>query len=572
MRSHVAPLAIATLRWMSLAIAAIGLCAMPPTLWAKDLLPSIRSREKPTVPPRAADLPSDDELEAAGAVIGEIRFDTRNIFDVDKPEEDALLFGLANRLHIRTREEVIAQQLLFKSGERYSRRILEESERLLRTQRYFYDARIRPVGYRDGRVDVEVFTRDVWTLNPGISYSRRGGVSTEGVSIEELNLFGWGKFLSFSTKSDVDRRSKSIDYQDPQLAGTRWTLAAAFADNSDGRRRALAVQHPFYSADTRWSAGVNVLDDRRTQPVYDLGNTVSEYQKKQRGATLFGGWSPGLQEKWTTHWTAGITHDENEFAALATQAVGATTFVPDNRKLVYPWLAYALLEDDFRTIINLDQIGRAEDLAIGLRVNAQIGYAATRFGSDRGALIANGSIARAWLLSDDHIIDARAGLSARLERSNAQNALFNVATRYYWRQSPSRLFFAAFQADATHRLDADQQLLLGGDNGLRGYPLRYQGGTSRWLFTAEQRIFSDWYPFRLFRVGAAAFVDVGRTAGSNPRGSPSLGVLGDAGFGLRLGNSRSGLGNVLHLDVALPLNAKGDIKQVQFLVETKRSF
>ena len=48
---------------------------------------------------------------------------------------------------------------------------------------------------------------------------------------------------------------------------------------------------------------------------------------------------------------------------------------------------------------------------------------------------------------------------------------------------------------------------IGGDNGLRGYPLRYQSGTARALFTVEERFYSNWQPLKLFDVGAAAFVD-----------------------------------------------------------------
>ena len=44
------------------------------------------------------------------------------------------------------------------------------------------------------------------------------------------------------------------------------------------------------------------------------------------------------------------------------------------------------------------------------------------------------------------------------------------------------------------------------------------------------------------------------------------------GFGLRLGNSRSALGNVLHIDVAFPLDGDSSIRSVQFLIETKKSF
>jgi hemolysin activation/secretion protein len=116
------------------------------------------------------------------------------------------------------------------------------------------------------------------------------------------------------------------------------------------------------------------------------------------------------------------------------------------------------------------------------------------------------------------------------------------------------------------------QVLLGGDNGLRGYPLRFESGTSRALFTVEQRVFTDWYPFRLARVGAAVFADVGRTWGRGVIGNSDPGLLKDVGFGLRFGNTRTGLGNVLHIDVAFPLDHIGGIQQVQFLVQTLQSF
>src|SRR5882757_10845180 len=66
--------------------------------------------------PRPADVPSDSELEAAGAVIGKIDIDPRNIFDESDERERNGLFLLANRLHIRTKRSTIKAQLLFASG------------------------------------------------------------------------------------------------------------------------------------------------------------------------------------------------------------------------------------------------------------------------------------------------------------------------------------------------------------------------------------------------------------------------------------------------------------------------
>ncbi len=123
-----------------------------------------------------------------------------------------------------------------------------------------------------------------------------------------------------------------------------------------------------------------------------------------------------------------------------------------------------------------------------------------------------------------------------------------------------------------HDLDLDSVIELGGDTGLRGYPLRYQTGDSSFLFTIEQRWFFDWYPFRLFRVGSAIFADVGRTWGDNPVGGPGEGWLRDVGVGLRFAPTRSGASKIVHVDIAFPLDGDASIDDVQILLESKKSF
>ena len=159
-------------------------------------------------------LPSDATLEKEGAVIGEVLIDNQNIFNLDDPKDDNKIFRLADRLHIKTRAKVVRQQLLFKPGDRYSHRLVEESERLLRAQSYFYDAWIRPVRYHDGVVDLKITTKDVWTLNPGFNFGRSGGTNSTGAQLEEENLLGTGAALKYEYQSNVDRSGSSIDLSD----------------------------------------------------------------------------------------------------------------------------------------------------------------------------------------------------------------------------------------------------------------------------------------------------------------------------------------------------------------------
>lgn len=515
-------------------------------------------------------LPTPAELESQGAVIGEIFIEPQNIFNVAEPKENKALFRTANRLHIKTQERVIRQQLLFRSGDKYSQSTIDESERILRSARYLYDAYIRAVAYRDGRVDIAVTTRDVWTLNPGLSFGRKGGQSTSGFEIEELNVLGTGTSISASHRSGVDRGSNAIEYKDAHVAGSWVALDANYSSNTDGSARALSVERPFYSLNTPWAFGTKGMDDDRIEALYDRGQAIDQFRDRERSMTVYGGWSRGLIDGWTRRWTVGATYEQERFGTAPDWT--GIALLPADRKLVYPWIGFDLSEDEFVKERNHDQIGRTEDFQLGARFSARVGWASNSFGSDRDALMFKASLGRGFDFGDRSTLLLDTRLSGRFERGSLSNTVLEGAIRYYFEQSRRSLFFATLEGATGRNLDLDTQILLGGDNGLRGYPLRYQSGASRALLTVEQRYFTEWYPFRLFRIGAAAFFDVGRTWGSSPLASPSLGLLKDAGIGLRIGNARSGLGNVIHIDLAFPLDGDASIDKVQFIVETKRRF
>jgi hypothetical protein len=520
--------------------------------------------------PQGTALPSDAELERSGAVIGKIVIDNLNIFDLNDPKDDTKLFRLADRLHARTRQRVIRWQLLFVSGDKYSRRVLEESERLLRQASYFYDASVRPIAYHDGRVDVLVKTRDVWTLDPGFSYGRSGGTNSIGFQVQELNAFGYGAAVTAGRSSNVDRTTTQFGIQDANIEGSRIGVQALYAVNSDGYQRDLFVDRLFYALDARWTGGLAGTNDLRVDSLYDRGDIIDQFQEHDEFARVYGGWSHGLQDGWVTHWTIGATSDDRQFESAP--AWTGANLVPVDRKLVYPWVRYELVQDDFLKYHNYNEIERTEDFYLGTRLLAQLGWSDPAFGANITGLIFSATAGYGLATSHHETLVFAGTLDGRLENGTLQNTVLTQSFHYYYKQSEQLLFYAGVDAASGRNLDLDNQILLGGDNGLRGYPLRYQDGTSRALVTLEERYFTNWYPFRLFRVGGAAFLDVGRTWGTAALATPSLGILRDLGVGLRFGNSRSGLGNIIHVDLAFPLDGDPTIKKVQFLVVTKATF
>lgn len=173
-------------------------------------------------------VPDDQTLEAQGAVIGSITIHAASIFDAEDPKENKKTLKAANKLHVTTRQSVIRQQLTFKSGDKYSRAALDESERHLRHNGYLYDAKITPVYYDGQHVDLVVHTRDVWTLRPQLGFHRSGGTNAIHFGIHDANFFGLGKSVEIGRSNTIDRISTGVSYRDPAFARTHARLELGY--------------------------------------------------------------------------------------------------------------------------------------------------------------------------------------------------------------------------------------------------------------------------------------------------------------------------------------------------------
>ena len=516
---------------------------------------------------RPANVPSDAELIAAGAVVGRILTDRQGIFD----HRDDLNWFLAaaNRAHRTTRASVIESQLVFKSGEAYDPRRLQESERILRSNQFLFDAAVVPVAYANGKVDIKVTTRDLWSIEPALSLSRSGGENQTTLGIEDENFLGTGALFGGLYERDLDRRTRLIYFADRQL-GRRWlSLSMSAADSNDGHRYAFSLGRPFFALETRAAWNVSVIDNERVDSLYRLGDELVDYRHDERFIDAWGGWSKGLQNGWVRRWRAGVVAHDNRFEPPPNGVRAG--LVPPDRELIYPYVSVNLIEDNFVKTANVQQMARTEDFFLGTQLGVTLGYAGTSLGSDRSAWIVRTNASRGFGTTASRLLLLDGSAGGRIESDRTANATLALRARYFHRTSTKWLRSISVSGIKGNRLDLDRPLQLGGETGLRGYPVRYQSGDSRVLFSIEQRYFTDWYPWKVFRVGAAAFFDVGRSFGDNPIGGESLGWLRSAGVGLRLAPTRGG-SKVFHLDVAFPLDGDPSIDSLQISFQGKRGF
>jgi len=521
-------------------------------------------------PPTPSPVPDDATLESSGAVIGAITIHAASIFDTEDPKEDKKVLRAANKLHVRTRDRVILRQLTFAEGDRYSRAALDESERTLRHNGYLYDAQIRATSYDGQTVEIGVWTRDVWTLRPAIGVHRSGGVNSVHFGLHDANFLGFGKDVEIERVNGVDRTQTMVGYQDPAFAATHANLTLGYSNNSDGSSGVVALDRPFWRRDEPWAAGVRGETNDQTDSLYALGEITNQFQEQRTFGQVYFGRRVSSAPRTIPRVLTGYTYEQSLFSRLPTW--DPSLVLPPDRTLGYFWVGLNLFRDGFVRAHDMNKLGRTEDVNLGLDLTAKLGLATPSFGADRTAAIVDFRWHNGFNPGAGQIVTLDAQAGGRVAEAGVEDGRLDVAMRYYHRDSDVRLFTMSLSGSAAANLDPDHQILLGGDNGLRGYPLRYALGDKSLLLTLEERFFLDREFLHVMRLGGAVFVDVGKAWGEMPNSAAHLGVLKDIGFGLRFGQTRSAHAGMVRVDVAVPFDVLGGGFHPQILVTTGETF
>ncbi|MEQ8859476.1 MAG: hypothetical protein RIC56_12585 [Pseudomonadales bacterium] len=569
----------------ALAVSACLLLVVAVTVAAAASAAAPACRPLTSVDPQAlATFQFDDEPGSRFALpdgeryhVGEISIVRQDVFE--RPAN--WLHRQANRYHPKTRERVVRSVLPMRPGDAVDARLLAEAERILRSKVYLYDARVIPLRICGDELDVLVVIRDVWSLMPRLSVVRAGGENDIGIGISDLNVAGSGKSLLLGYDKGQDRRGVVLAASDPNIADSRWAANLVLVDNDDGGRVAFSVRRPFYSLKTRYAFRVDGDDFERDEGLYFLSNKLWEYRADTRFVRVAGSWSTGLRDRFVNRVSLGFARETYRFdlpAALLAAVAG--TADPD-RRFGYPYLAFERVEDDFDKRVNVDRVQRTEDLALGQRVYGELGYSSDAGGGDGEYLVGRASFADAAWLTDRQLLSFQSSLGGYydLDDQRSENVFAQALLTYRWQHAESWSLLIRGAAAASRNTTLDQQLLLGGSTGLRGYPNRYQIGDRRILFTLEERYYSSIYPLQMFRLGTAAFVDVGRAWYEDDvpdwvpadRSADHFGTLGNVGIGLRLESTRTRRDLILHLDVSVPWRSGPEVRNVEVTLTAKQS-
>lgn len=516
---------------------------------------------EPSPKPLAADY-----RQFAGKTIASIRFEQISVFDLDDPSENNWLYAFLNKIHIDTRSHTVAPQLLFSIGDALNVDTLNETERLLRRLPYLGNAQIYVDEMCGDEVALLVKTRDIWTLEPSFSFGREGGENKHGFGISEENLFGTGNAVSIGYDKTQDRSSISYAFHSPHLFNSRLTLDVGFTETSDGQQTYFSLQSPFYALDTPWAAGVTASDITIKEKIRFKDETINSYRHGSEYNEMFSGMALRVNDSASHRVSAGVSQERNNYEVIEeTEAP-----IPSNENLIYPWLEYQLIENQFAVYQNLNQMHRVEDISMGANFSVRLGYA--------GKMYDNGADAWRYIaqyddllgVGDHHLVKYALVVDGRDYKNDSDktSAVWGGDLAYHYLHGRKNRYYVSIGYHQGHNLLPHEQLRLGGELGLRGYPVDYQRGEKRYLVSIEKRYISDLHVFNLFRLGTVMYVDFGRAWGG---GYPVANHLSNVGFGLRVSSSKAKIGNVFHMDLAFPLVDKHTVDSYQFILKATKS-
>ena len=524
------------------------------------------------VTPLRAQAPADSSLSAdpasgaadssaEGHIIRRVDILPGAVFD---PVGSSILGGiesLGNRLHVRTRAVTIRRQLLFEPGNRWSEARARETARNLRALDYLDPRRVegRLVG---DSVDAVVQTRDLWTTTPRFDIASADGRGVGSIGLTERNLAGYGKSVSVFYRDDLSGKSWNFAYDDPNLVGRRERLHWFAGKGSEGASDQVSLGLPFYSERTVRAYWTGWGRSTFVNHLFSGGVETANFDERTEHVELwYGGRLPDPVQS--------VPEEERPVRRLIgafellDRRLGPSRLLPgappsfageeENIRIRQLTGELTLWRPRFIERRNIDRFDRVEDFDVGPQFALKLGFAPRALGSteDEGVMrirLAAGIAAPfgfGWV---------RTSASSRFAPQSIERIAELGANWYSPIRSSHTIALAALGISGTNT-PRDFQVVLGGLNGLRAYPINAVAGQRVWRLNAEERWRMSPPGWKLFILGSAAFFDAGRAWGA---GAENTGWFRDAGAGIRLGIPSWGLSDVMRLDVAWPIEPSRD--------------
>ena len=526
-----------------------------------------------------------DEDLLAGDFKRIIRFYRKNGFSFARIDEKRLLkkgFADGVYLHIyidegrigeltvegnsRTRDHVILRELLFKTGDVYTVEDELESERILRRKPYLGSAEIDATwDIETSTVEIRVIITDLWSVIPALDIPAFSKDSSDFlVQVVDSNMFGTGNRAQFRYQriSKADETTRSLirtRYTEPRLFSSHWEFDGFYTQQRIGDSWEVSLQRPQYTLKTRWSAAFKASEHIDSKHWYEDGTPTDKYGRSRQQSTgqitrFFGDRHKQLQLS-----ARGLS-ERSKFTPpkISPGTTGGETksrFAPQDRDIKILGFSVGHRDIDFVRTRYVNQMGRVEDIAVGYGYSMSIGYGSPFYGSDRSEIVLNWLFSLSLAHQDSLFLNTHADYTTRLS-SEPRESVFNGRIKLARKNLLYQTLAARLSTEFEFGREGESQVILDGENGMRGYSPYAFNGEKMIILNIESRTIFNGGIFEklnsLVVIGSVIFLDLGYIWSSNELvlSQPKRSI----GAGLRFSIPRLSGGRIYRFDFAYPLD------------------
>jgi hypothetical protein len=494
--------------------------------------------------------PPPDSAGDSPPVIDSIDIRPGNVFDLSNPEQNNLLFRLADRTHIVTRKSVIRRELLVREGDVYDTALVNESIRNLRSLPYLLNVDIHMEIGSHGEHIMVVETTDKWSAYPRISYMRSGGRNDLRLGIKESNFLGYGIEMGHRYYIlDRDRDYYLAEFFDNRVMNYDYSVYFLYSDNPQAGQVAAVLGRPFYSLEQNWGGQISYTHLRRRLDFY-VAQYLSAQERYNRDNLLFQMTYRVGGDKIKYHITPKYEYTSLRPRGRNIYVADVDTLLPKPAKDTishYLELGIRVQQINYAVFRRINRFFKPEDINLGMDARAMAGAA-----YEPGFRHSQYQYLAVWpqytfSLGPNLCIAGIRGDQWFAEGEKIRRDI-NSYFIYYGQYLSNNTLAIRASYNSIHLKEKSYTLYLDEDSGVRGYPAYSFNGEDRFLLTIENRYFSN-IEILTVGLGAAAFVDIGNIWARD--GSPSLrDTRYSMGFGLRFGVSRSTNAEVVRFDLA----------------------
>ncbi|MEE8483717.1 MAG: POTRA domain-containing protein [Nitrospinota bacterium] len=474
--------------------------------------------------------------ELSGYTIDKIIIIRSNVFNLANPEENTAIGRSANRLHIVTEESFIRNELLFREGDNFDQKVLEESERNLRKHDFLTDVKITPVlGNKPKTVDIIVSTRDQWSLLIGGTFGGTSESSESGLDFGEKNLFGMGKSIIYKGRYREGGFAHSYRFKDASLFNTRHLFEVGFDDEFNENRYEAKLQKPFYSLDTKNSYGAAY--ERRERSDKDLSFNLERTE-------LFYGWLYKLG--------GGDILRLFLASSIGNQQImrGGGGYETARDRKVVATAKFLFNPTAYKKERYIEKFRQVEDIPLGTTFTVSLGPVLKLLRTASTELSAEFGAKRIFSVAENDYFFT--SITYRTHDDDFNDEYADLELRYYLRRLRYQTFLLHLRASY---LESEvNRFEFGGTEGMRGYNTDEFHGKKQLIVNLEDRIYSYKSMFSgIIEPGFVLFTDFGNAW--DVRTSDEIQRLkGSFGAGLRIALLKAPGISLIRVDYGRPFD------------------